>query len=219
MKNLLVVGGSGQLGRTIITSFKINVPKWNVMNIDFKSNTEADCNFIIKKKLIKEEILEINRNEFLTSKKLDCVINVAGGWLGGVIDDPDVIDNLNMMMEMNLNSSILAANIAKKFLNKNSLFVLTGANAVKSGMNPGMIAYHLSKQSVHNLSELLIQTKELPENTKIVTILPSIIDTETNRKAMPNANFDSWTKPEKIADTIKNWADRKTYPNESFLKI
>ena len=30
-----------------------------------------------------------------------------------------VIENLNMMMEMNLNSSILAANIAKKFLNKN----------------------------------------------------------------------------------------------------
>ena len=65
MKNVLVVGGSGQLGRTIIKSFKFNAPKWNVMNIDFKNNTEADNNFIIKKKLIKEEILEIHRDEFL----------------------------------------------------------------------------------------------------------------------------------------------------------
>ena len=34
------------------------------------------------------------------------------------------------------------------------------------------------------------------------TILPSIIDTEANRKAMPNADFSKWPKPEGIARVI-----------------
>ena len=34
------------------------------------------------------------------------------------------------------------------------------------------------------------------------SILPSIIDTEANRKAMPGANFSQWPKPEEIARVI-----------------
>lgn len=218
MKNLLVVGGAGQLGRSIIKTFKMNTPKWNVMNIDFKDNKEADMNYIIRDNLKKEEIERIHQNKFLESDKLDCLINVAGGWLGGGIDSEDVIDGLNLMMQMNLNSSVLSANLAKKYMNKNSLLVLTGANAVKSGMNPGMLAYHLSKQSVHHLTDLLVESNELSD-IKIITILPNIIDTETNRKAMPDANYDNWTKPEIIAELIKKWADLKNYPKDNFYKV
>ena len=34
------------------------------------------------------------------------------------------------------------------------------------------------------------------------TVLPSIIDTEANRKAMPGADFAQWPKPENIARVI-----------------
>jgi NAD(P)-dependent dehydrogenase (short-subunit alcohol dehydrogenase family) len=34
------------------------------------------------------------------------------------------------------------------------------------------------------------------------TILPSIIDTRANRKAMPKADFAKWPKPEDIARVI-----------------
>jgi NAD(P)-dependent dehydrogenase (short-subunit alcohol dehydrogenase family) len=34
------------------------------------------------------------------------------------------------------------------------------------------------------------------------SILPSIIDTEANRRAMPNADFTNWPKPEDIARVI-----------------
>ena len=34
------------------------------------------------------------------------------------------------------------------------------------------------------------------------SILPSIIDTAVNRKAMPDADFDVWPKPEEIAQVI-----------------
>lgn len=34
------------------------------------------------------------------------------------------------------------------------------------------------------------------------SILPSIIDTEANRRAMPGADFATWPKPEEIARVI-----------------
>src|SRR5437016_4552665 len=37
---------------------------------------------------------------------------------------------------------------------------------------------------------------------RVNTILPSIIDTEANRKAMPKADFSKWPKPQDIARVI-----------------
>ncbi|HSU31672.1 MAG TPA: hypothetical protein VLJ11_10580 [Bryobacteraceae bacterium] len=37
---------------------------------------------------------------------------------------------------------------------------------------------------------------------RVNSVLPSIIDTEANRKAMPAADFRSWPKPEDIARVI-----------------
>src|SRR5207302_8171348 len=34
------------------------------------------------------------------------------------------------------------------------------------------------------------------------SVLPSIIDTEANRKAMPKADFSKWPKPEEIAKVV-----------------
>ena len=37
---------------------------------------------------------------------------------------------------------------------------------------------------------------------RVNSILPSIIDTEANRRAMPDADFSKWPKPEEIARVI-----------------
>jgi NAD(P)-dependent dehydrogenase (short-subunit alcohol dehydrogenase family) len=37
---------------------------------------------------------------------------------------------------------------------------------------------------------------------RVNTILPSIIDTQANRKAMPKSDFSAWPKPEDIARVI-----------------
>jgi NAD(P)-dependent dehydrogenase (short-subunit alcohol dehydrogenase family) len=37
---------------------------------------------------------------------------------------------------------------------------------------------------------------------RVNSILPSIIDTEANRQAMPKADFAKWPKPEEIARVI-----------------
>ena len=63
------------------------------------------------------------------------------------------------------------------------------------------MAYALSKSLLVKLASML---NEEAKDKDVITslIVPSTIDTPVNRKAMPNANFEAWVKPEKIADII-----------------
>ncbi|HWF66905.1 MAG TPA: SDR family oxidoreductase, partial [Acidobacteriaceae bacterium] len=37
---------------------------------------------------------------------------------------------------------------------------------------------------------------------RVNSVLPSIIDTDANRRAMPSADFTAWPKPEEIAQVV-----------------
>ncbi len=71
--------------------------------------------------------------------------------------------------------------------------------AIKADM--GMAAYAASKSGVHRLTEALA-TELSDTNVTVNAILPSIIDTPTNRADMPDANFANWVKPDAIAQVI-----------------
>jgi NAD(P)-dependent dehydrogenase (short-subunit alcohol dehydrogenase family) len=71
-----------------------------------------------------------------------------------------------------------------------------------------MAAYSASKAGVIAL------TKSIAEETKGTgitanTILPSIIDTPSNRKSMGEKNVHNWVKPESLAETICFLASEK----------
>jgi short-subunit dehydrogenase len=59
-------------------------------------------------------------------------------------------------------------------------------------------AYAASKSGLIRLVESLSEETKL-SNINVNCIMPSIIDTEGNRKAMPNADFNKWLKPEDLA--------------------
>jgi NAD(P)-dependent dehydrogenase (short-subunit alcohol dehydrogenase family) len=53
-------------------------------------------------------------------------------------------------------------------------------------------------------SRLKYVTDEMPagEGILVNAVAPSIMDTPTNRRDMPKANFDAWPKVEEVAATI-----------------
>jgi NAD(P)-dependent dehydrogenase (short-subunit alcohol dehydrogenase family) len=62
-------------------------------------------------------------------------------------------------------------------------------------------AYAASKSGLIRLIESISQ--EVKEsNVNVNCIMPSIIDTEANRKAMPNSDFSKWIKPEELANVV-----------------
>jgi NAD(P)-dependent dehydrogenase (short-subunit alcohol dehydrogenase family) len=79
-----------------------------------------------------------------------------------------------------------------------------------------MTAYSASKAAVAALT--LSLAEELAESSIWVNaIVPSIIDTEANRAAMPAADHDAWPKPEEIAETIAFLASPQNAATRSAL--
>jgi NAD(P)-dependent dehydrogenase (short-subunit alcohol dehydrogenase family) len=88
-----------------------------------------------------------------------------------------------------------------------TLSVTPGAAIINIGagsaMQAGAVmgAYAASKSAVHKLTESL--AAELAgDDCTVNAVLPSIIDTPTNRADMPDADFSQWVRPEAIADVI-----------------
>jgi NAD(P)-dependent dehydrogenase (short-subunit alcohol dehydrogenase family) len=65
----------------------------------------------------------------------------------------------------------------------------------------GATAYAASKSAALAMIDCLAQDL-LGTGVRANSVLPSIIDTEPNRNAMPDADFSKWPKPEEIARVI-----------------
>jgi NAD(P)-dependent dehydrogenase (short-subunit alcohol dehydrogenase family) len=62
-------------------------------------------------------------------------------------------------------------------------------------------AYSVSKQGVVRLVEA-VAAETRSANININAIMPSLIDTPTNRAGMPDADFSKWPKPEEISKIL-----------------
>jgi len=82
MKNILCIGGSGQLGSKILNLFK----SYNVVNVDFTPHESAKTNILLDKQLNVESnhrntISKINA----LNVRFNTILVTAGGWVGGNI--------------------------------------------------------------------------------------------------------------------------------------
>jgi NAD(P)-dependent dehydrogenase (short-subunit alcohol dehydrogenase family) len=64
-----------------------------------------------------------------------------------------------------------------------------------------MVAYNASKAGVASITQTLAEELK-PERVLVNAVLPSIMDSPANRRAMPGADFDAWPKVEDVARAI-----------------
>ena len=81
----------------------------------------------------------------------------------------------------------------------NDAAVLAAKAALDHGA--GAAAYAASKAAAVALMDSLAADVK-GTGVRVNSVLPSIIDTATNRRAMPNGDFAAWPKPEEIAQVI-----------------
>lgn len=222
-KSVLIVGGNGQVGKRVVNKFVFcKQNPWNVYSLDFSENKYATNNIILDKNFGEEtSAVESIHKQLGSDFKFNSIVCVAGGWEGVSLNDHKILCSMKRMMDMNFQSSVLACHLAQKYLHTNSLLALTGAAAVRKHINTtGALSYQLAKQGVENLTDTLINYPALlPINTKIVTICPHTIDTETNRKYIPG-DRTNWVSPERIATLLKQWSENiKEAPRDTFYYI
>lgn len=127
------------------------------------------------------------------------LVNIAGGFVWELVEGGQ-LSSWDRMYQMNLRTAATSASAALPHLiASGGAMVNIGANAA---LNPatGMAPYTASKAGVHALTASLAE--ELRGRVRVNAVLPTIIDTPTNRADMPDADTSGWVKPESAARVI-----------------
>jgi len=217
-KSVLVYGGSGALGRELVSAFKkANI---HVVSVDVVSNAEAHHDIQVSGQDMGADASKIKKE--LHNKHIDAVFCVAGGWTGGNIASEETFAAVDKMWKFNLQSSVIAGHVAAHVLKEHGFLVFTGASAAL-GATPGMIGYGVSKAATHQLvSSLAAENSGLPKGVNTVAVLPITLDTPSNRSAMPGANFSDWTPVSEIAREFLAWIGEmkpNAFKNGSLVEV
>lgn len=207
----LVAGGTGGLGRAIALAFlaegaSVAVTHRNAAELDtLKQLAGADAarlsghpTDVTDETAVRELVGELVARH----GRLDALVNAVGGYAGGEKlweMDAKVLDR---MLLSNLRSGyVLARAVVPAMLERGRGAIVNVASRSALVHGPGESAYAASKAAaVAMIDSLAADLKGT--GVRANSILPSIIDTEANRKAMPEADFSKWPRPEEIARVV-----------------
>jgi NAD(P)-dependent dehydrogenase (short-subunit alcohol dehydrogenase family) len=210
-KVVLVAGGTGGLGRSVALAFlsegaTVVVTYRNeggFAALKTAAGTHASLLEGSQTDVTNESAVRVLL-ESITAKhgRVDIVVNTIGAYAGGIKLwelDPKIFER---MLDLNLRSGFVLARLAVPAMLKQGSGILVNV-AAKAAFDhaAGASAYATSKAAAVALMDCLAADLK-GTGVRVNTILPSIIDTEPNRRAMPGAAFDQWPKPEQIAQVI-----------------
>jgi NAD(P)-dependent dehydrogenase (short-subunit alcohol dehydrogenase family) len=135
-------------------------------------------------------------------RRLDAMVNTVGGYAGGTKLWELETKVFDQMLALNLRSGYALARAAVRVMLKEGRGAIVNvASKAAVDHGAGAAAYAASKSAAVALLDSLAADLK-GTGVRVNTILPSIIDTPANRKAMPKADFAKWPKPEDLARVI-----------------
>jgi NAD(P)-dependent dehydrogenase (short-subunit alcohol dehydrogenase family) len=130
---------------------------------------------------------------------IDGLVNIAGGFAWETVAEGDV-ETWDRMWAMNLKTALNASRAALAHMTDGGSIVNIGAAATAKA-TAGMGAYTASKSAVARLTEALADELR-PRKIRVNAVLPTIIDTPSNREDMPDADFGAWVTTGQLARII-----------------
>lgn len=203
VKTILMTGGSGQLGLPLIQyfssrSFRI-IATWSghqpTLVHPLVEWTQWTAGTLAGQQQLADKLMG--------SGDLMAWIHLTGGFWGGAPLEMTPVQQMHAMMQMNFFSAsdLIPLVIPSLRHSPHASVVFIGAEAGLSP-TPDYGAYGASKASLHYLAATL--AKEMSGKTVTVnSLIPSIIDTPSNRSAMPGSDVGRWIRPAEIASVVE----------------
>ena len=210
-KVVLVAGGTGALGRAVTLAFlehganSIVTYRAKQEFTELQAEAGSQSSFLegFATDVVNENAVRELMGQILTRhKRIDVLVNAVGAYAGGTSlweTDSQVLDQ---MLALNLRSGFVLCRAAVPLmLKQGSGAIVNVASRAAVDHAAGAAAYAASKAAaVAMINSLAADLKGT--GVRANSVLPSIIDTEANRKAMPNSDFSKWPKPREIANVI-----------------
>ena len=204
-KTVLITGASGNLGQACVNAFLnsgyaviATVSPGKLLGYDVHGKVEVE-----QVDLTNEE----DTNAFfdkIAEETIDCALLLVGGFAMGGIEKTEH-EQLQKMFDLNFFTAYHCARPLYKKMKQQKeggRLVVVGSKPAQSAKDgKASVAYALSKLLVLELAKLLNATGN---SGKVVThaVVPGIIDTQANRRSMPDADFSDCVTPEAIAENI-----------------
>ena len=210
-KVVLVAGGTGGLGRAVSLAFS---EEGAHVVVTYRNPEE----FAALQKEANEKSLPIEGHAVdLTDEtaarqlvetilarhnRLDAMVNAVGGYTGGPKLWESDSKAFEYMLAVNFHPGLtLARAVIPAMLKEGRGAIVNVASKAAVDHQPGAAAYAASKAGALALMDSLAEELR-GTGVRVNSVLPSVIDTEVNRRAMPKADFSKWPKPEDIARVI-----------------
>lgn len=207
--NVVVTGGTGALGQAIVASLveagaMVHIPNFDPAELaDFAFGDNSKVRVVEGVDLTDENTVV----EFYAGlPPLWASIHVAGGFDMAPLADTTV-GAFERQYRMNLLTAFLCCREAVAAMRRRSgapggrIVNIAARPALEARLGAGMVAYTAAKAGVAAMTVAL--GEELAsDGIWVNAIAPSIIDTPSNRTAMPDASHDRWAAPDEIADAV-----------------
>ena len=205
---VVITGASGNLGRALVAAFAAKDAQLALVDrrrdrLDAVYGAEDARRLHVAADLANADAVEAAAMA-TTDRfgRVDALCNIAGGFrMGSPVHETSDAD-WSFLFDINARTVLHAARafVPRMLAAGGGKIVNVGAFAAQKGA-AGMGAYVASKSAVIRLTETM--SAELREkNINVNCVLPTIIDTPENRKAMPDADPRKWVAPEDLANVI-----------------
>lgn len=208
VRTVVVAGGTGALGGSVARAFLATGAR---VIVTFVKQAEYDAlakqagEGLIGVSLDVTDEAAVAKFAAETESKyggIDALVIAVGGYAGGKQLWETDLATYQLMLNLNLRAAfVMARAILPGMIGHNRGALVNVASKAGYGHSAGAAMYAASKAGVMALFDSLAEEVK-PYNINVNSIVPSIMDTPSNRRAMPKADFDIWPKTDDIAKVI-----------------
>jgi NAD(P)-dependent dehydrogenase (short-subunit alcohol dehydrogenase family) len=198
-KTVAITGGFGALGRAVAleaidAGARVALLGRGAAPADLPAGTIALANVDVTD-------MGATKAAFEQIGGIDGLVNTAGGFEWETLEQ-GALETWDRMYEMNVRTALQACRAALPGMlaRGGGRIVNVGALSAEHATQ-GMGAYAAAKSGVARLTEAIAEEYK-DRGIACNAVLPSIIDTPANRKAMPDADFTRWVDARALARVI-----------------
>ena len=205
-ENIIITGASGNLGKDVVQ--KLSDLGYHLhVTIGSHGKGAFDDLSLVNSQAV--DLTDVNAASAFVSDtiakagQIQAGIFLVGAYAPGNLEETTDAD-IEKMMQLNFFTAFhLVKPLMTQFKEQGGgQFIFIGAKpALIAKQGAGNFAYALSKSMLFKMAEMINAEGE-SENITATMIVPSTIDTLTNREAMPEANFTKWIPTADIAESI-----------------
>ena len=210
-RNVLITGGTGILGSAVTKAY---LTQGGTVAVTYLFDNEVDrfkqhnpelsekVNFLFANVTEETEVQQTVQSFITQFGHLDILVNIVGGFIGGIPTAELEEDRWDFMMDLNLKSVFLCCKTVIPYMTEQGYGKIVNVSA-RAGLKgeAGLSAYCVSKGGVRTLTESLA-AEVMDSGINVNAIMPSIMDTPANRESMPDEDHSRWVAPVDVAKVI-----------------